>query len=58
MAPAMQLRFAASNAGSWRLVDSEFDHVEFYNEIVDYFEVTPGARAQARVDNLLQWWNL
>ena len=58
VALVVQLHFAASNAGSWHLVDREFDHVEFYNEIVNYFKVMPGARAQAHVDNLLQWWNL
>jgi hypothetical protein len=25
--------------------------------MVDYFEVTPGPRAQARIDELLTWWN-
>lgn len=42
---------------AWHVVDINFSHVEFYGAIVDYFEVTPGPRAQARVDELLEWWN-
>ena len=52
-----QLRFACSNAGAWRVTDVDFSYDEFYTAIVDYFEVTPGPMAQARVDDLLAWWN-
>jgi hypothetical protein len=38
-------------------VDVEFNHVEFYQAIVNYFEVTPGPVGQAHVDDLLAWWN-
>jgi hypothetical protein len=53
----LQLRFALSNMGSWRIVDIDFHHDEFYIAIVDYFEVIPGPVTQARVDELLSWWN-
>lgn len=42
---------------AWHYVDIDFDHREFYASIVDYFEVTPGPRAQAEVEELLAWWN-
>lgn len=35
----------------------DFNYEEFYNSIVDYFEVTPGPAAKAIVDDLLAWWN-
>ncbi|KAF7976661.1 hypothetical protein HWV62_5999 [Athelia sp. TMB] len=54
---AVQLRFALSNATAWRLIDIDFSHVEFYAAIVDFFETTPGPRAQASADKLLEWWN-
>jgi hypothetical protein len=39
------------------MIDIDFNHHEFYSAVVDYFEVTPGPRSQARVDELLTWWN-
>jgi len=54
---AVQLRFALSDANTWRAVDVEFNHIEFYQAIVNYFEVTPGPVGQAHVDDLLAWWN-
>jgi hypothetical protein len=51
------LRFALSSANTWRTVDIEFDHVEFYRAIINYFEVMPGPVGKAHVDNLLVWWN-
>ncbi|KAG2120274.1 hypothetical protein DEU56DRAFT_735345 [Suillus clintonianus] len=51
------LRFALSNINSWRSVDGDFDYYDFYNNIVDFFEVVPGADAQARINELLKWWN-
>lgn len=53
----LQTRFALSNAGAWRITDIDFSHDEFYTAIVDYFEVTPGPDAKARVEELLAWWN-
>ena len=52
-----QLCFACSNAGAWCVTDVDFSYDEFYTAIVDYFEVTPGPMAQARIDDLLAWWN-
>ncbi|KAF8839843.1 hypothetical protein BDN67DRAFT_969490 [Paxillus ammoniavirescens] len=54
---AVQVRFALCSAGSWRNVDGDFDYIQFYNAIIDFFEVTPGNAAKKRVDELLGWWN-
>jgi hypothetical protein len=51
-----QLRFALSSSGSWTECESDFNYSEFYNAIVDYFEVVPGPVAQARIGELLTWW--
>ncbi|KAG1818347.1 hypothetical protein EV424DRAFT_1323921, partial [Suillus variegatus] len=51
------LRFALSSAGSWRIVDDEFNHQEFYDNIVDYLELPPSPEAAKDVDDLLLWWN-
>ncbi|KAG2737853.1 hypothetical protein P692DRAFT_201732442, partial [Suillus brevipes Sb2] len=51
------LRFALSSAGSWRILDDDFDQEQFYHNIVDYFEVCPSREATKEVDNLLLWWN-
>ncbi|KAG1830809.1 hypothetical protein EV424DRAFT_1343337 [Suillus variegatus] len=44
-------------AGSWRIVDDDFDQEEFYHNIVDYFELCPSREAAKEVENLLLWWN-
>ncbi|KAG1737719.1 hypothetical protein EDD22DRAFT_959633 [Suillus occidentalis] len=54
---AVQLRFALSSAGSWRIMDDDFDQEEFYHNIVDYFELCPSREATKEVENLLLWWN-
>jgi len=54
---AVQVRFALSSATAWRDNDIDFNHIEFYSAVVDYFELTPGPVAQAHVDDLLAWWN-
>ncbi|KAG2090398.1 uncharacterized protein F5147DRAFT_748244 [Suillus discolor] len=51
------LRFALLSAGSWRIVDDEFNHQEFYDNIVDYLELPPSPEAAKEVDDLLLWWN-
>ncbi|KAG1807379.1 hypothetical protein EV424DRAFT_1329609, partial [Suillus variegatus] len=51
-----QVRFALSSVTSWRSVDGDFDYVQFWQTIVDFFERPPGREAQRRVDRLLEWW--
>ncbi|KAG2152856.1 hypothetical protein DEU56DRAFT_908040 [Suillus clintonianus] len=54
---AVQLRFALSSCGAWRIIDDEFDHRQFYIYIIDYFEQPPTSAAKASIDALLVWWN-
>ncbi|KAH0825709.1 hypothetical protein J3R83DRAFT_10041 [Lanmaoa asiatica] len=54
---AVQLRFALSSCGTWRLVDGLFDHAVFYHNIVRWFEETEGSTEKAFVSDLLLWWN-
>ncbi|KAG1718990.1 hypothetical protein EDD22DRAFT_963484 [Suillus occidentalis] len=54
---AVQLRFALSSCGSWRIIDDDFDHDQFYAYMVDYFEHPPTPTAKISVDALLVWWN-
>ncbi|KAF8836002.1 hypothetical protein BDN67DRAFT_911956 [Paxillus ammoniavirescens] len=51
------LHFALSCVNSWRNTDGDFDYTEFYNNIVNFFEVVPGSEAKKRVHALLAWWN-
>ncbi|KII83955.1 hypothetical protein PLICRDRAFT_147661 [Plicaturopsis crispa FD-325 SS-3] len=55
---AVQVRFALSNVGSWRDSDGDFDYVDFYNNIVDYFEVPAGPVTAAANQDLLDWWTM
>ncbi|KAG2086691.1 hypothetical protein BD769DRAFT_1373503 [Suillus cothurnatus] len=50
------VRFALSSVTSWRSVDGDFDYIQFWRTIVDFFEKPPGREAQRRVDKLLEWW--
>lgn len=52
-----QLRFALSNASAWHEIDACFNYINFYNNIVDFFEMTPGPAAQKRTQELLEWWS-
>jgi len=52
----LQLRFALSAVTSWRSVDGDFDYVQFWRIIVDFFEKAPGRLAQRKVERLLAWW--
>ncbi|KAG1890586.1 uncharacterized protein F5891DRAFT_964647, partial [Suillus fuscotomentosus] len=52
----VQLRFALSSVTSWRSVDGDFDYIQFWYIIVDFFECPPGRVAQRNVDRLLAWW--
>ncbi|KAG1734373.1 uncharacterized protein EDB91DRAFT_1084038 [Suillus paluster] len=56
MYAACQILFALSNLTSWHTVDGDFDYHIFWNNIVDFFEDTPGPAARARVNTLLEWW--
>ncbi|KIK37845.1 hypothetical protein CY34DRAFT_25864 [Suillus luteus UH-Slu-Lm8-n1] len=51
---AVQLRFALSSTGSWCVIDDEFNHQEFYNNIVDSLELSATTK---EVEDLLLWWN-
>lgn len=53
---ACQVRFALSSVTSWRSVDGDFDYIQFWRCIVDFFECPPGREAQRRVNKLLEWW--
>ncbi|KAG2112424.1 hypothetical protein DEU56DRAFT_749373 [Suillus clintonianus] len=50
------VRFALSSVTSWRSVDGDFDYIQFWKIIVDFFEVAPGREARRRVNRLLEWW--
>lgn len=52
-----QLRFALSSANIWRLMDDDFNNNDFYNHIVDFFELPPTQGAAKEVDGILLWWN-
>ncbi|KAJ7721600.1 hypothetical protein B0H16DRAFT_1277063, partial [Mycena metata] len=54
---AVQLRVALSDQHHWEESDGSFDYIEFYNNVVDYFEFPPGPRAKVRVAQLLDHWN-
>ncbi|KAG2752983.1 hypothetical protein P692DRAFT_20724342 [Suillus brevipes Sb2] len=51
-----QVRFALSSVSSWRTVDGDFDYEAFWNNTVDFFEMSPGPVAERRVTTLLEWW--
>lgn len=52
-----QLRFSLSNASAWNEEDGCFSYVLFYNNIVDFFELTPGPASKKRSSELLNWWS-
>ncbi|KAN0084554.1 hypothetical protein V8E55_008058, partial [Tylopilus felleus] len=55
---AVQLRFALSSCGSWRPVDCLFDHMKFYNNILQWFEDIIDAEEKQFIDDLLMWWDI
>ncbi|KAI5985498.1 hypothetical protein EDD15DRAFT_2374095 [Pisolithus albus] len=55
---ATQLRFALSSCSCWMIVDEDFNHEEFYHNIVDYFELPSSPQKAAELNDLLLWWNL
>ncbi|KAG1902703.1 uncharacterized protein F5891DRAFT_1106754 [Suillus fuscotomentosus] len=44
---ACQVRFALSSITSWRTVDGDFDYIQFWRSIVDFFERPPRSRSAA-----------
>ncbi|KAJ7937683.1 hypothetical protein B0H13DRAFT_2302508 [Mycena leptocephala] len=55
---AVHFRFALSDAPYWDDKDGAFDYIQFYNNVVEYFEFPPGPRARADAARLLDWWNV
>ncbi|KAG1844150.1 hypothetical protein F4604DRAFT_1980499 [Suillus subluteus] len=39
-----------------RSIDGDFDYIQFWRTIMDFFEQPPGREAHRRVDRLLEWW--
>ncbi|KAI6101902.1 hypothetical protein F5141DRAFT_1218112 [Pisolithus sp. B1] len=54
---ATQLHFAFSSCLSWMIVDKDFNHEEFYHNIVNYFELPSSPQKAAELNDLLTWWN-
>ncbi|KAI6096043.1 hypothetical protein F5141DRAFT_1012499, partial [Pisolithus sp. B1] len=52
------LHFALSSCSSWMIVDEDFNHEEFYHNIVNYFELLSSPQKVAELNDLLLWWNL
>ncbi|KAI6037750.1 hypothetical protein EDC04DRAFT_2570747, partial [Pisolithus marmoratus] len=52
-----QLHFALSSCSSWMVVDEDFNHEEFYHNIVDYFKLPISPQKAAELNDLLMWWN-
>ncbi|KAG1748217.1 hypothetical protein EDB19DRAFT_1905271 [Suillus lakei] len=53
---ACQIRFALSSVTLWWSVDGDFDYIQFWQTIMDFFKQPPGREAHCRVDRLLEWW--
>ncbi|KAG2158374.1 uncharacterized protein EDB93DRAFT_1050072, partial [Suillus bovinus] len=53
---ACQLQFALSSVTSWCSMDNDFDYVQFWYNVVDFFERAPGRITQHNIDCLLKWW--
>ncbi|KAH0826949.1 hypothetical protein J3R83DRAFT_4576 [Lanmaoa asiatica] len=52
---AVQVQFALSSCGTWRLVDELFNHQDFYNTIIRWFKEMEDAEEKAFVDGLILW---
>jgi hypothetical protein len=46
------------SATSWNEDDGCFSYPGFYNNMIDFFEHTPGPVAEAEVWALVSWWTL
>ncbi|KAF8835056.1 hypothetical protein BDN67DRAFT_913681, partial [Paxillus ammoniavirescens] len=53
----IQLRFALSSCGSWRIQDEDFNYDDFYNNIVTFFEGAETVTRKAEIKDILLWWN-
>ncbi|KAJ6607288.1 hypothetical protein B0H10DRAFT_1766302, partial [Mycena sp. CBHHK59/15] len=54
---AVQYHVSISDTHHWDENNSAFDYVQFYDNIVDYFESPPGPITKLEVAQLLDWWN-
>ncbi|KAG1763426.1 hypothetical protein EV702DRAFT_953406, partial [Suillus placidus] len=45
-----------SSVTSWRSMDGDFNYLQFWWSIMDFFERAPGRKAHRRVERLLEWW--
>ncbi|KAG2120176.1 hypothetical protein BD769DRAFT_1390380 [Suillus cothurnatus] len=52
----IKVQFALSSVTSWWSINGDFNYVQFWQTIVDFFERAPGQEAQQRVNRLLEWW--
>ncbi|KAI6095490.1 hypothetical protein F5141DRAFT_1068347 [Pisolithus sp. B1] len=46
-----------SICSSWMIVDEDFNHEEFYHNIVDYFKLPSLPQKAVELNDLLMWWN-
>ncbi|KAF9000331.1 hypothetical protein BDQ17DRAFT_1170610, partial [Cyathus striatus] len=53
----LQVHFSLSNAEEWKNESEGFSYPEFYNFIIDFFDVTTSPAAEKRIKDLLTWWN-
>ncbi|KAG1827512.1 uncharacterized protein BJ212DRAFT_1294763 [Suillus subaureus] len=53
---ACQVRFTLSSVTSWQSMDGDFDYLQFWQSIMDFFERAPGQEVHCRVERLLEWW--
>ncbi|KAG2107617.1 uncharacterized protein F5147DRAFT_774064 [Suillus discolor] len=53
---ACQVRIGLSSVTSWWSIDGDFDYIQFWCTIIDFFEKPPGQDVHRRVEKLLEWW--
>ncbi|KAG1744326.1 hypothetical protein EDD22DRAFT_851406 [Suillus occidentalis] len=54
---ACQVQFSLSLVTSWRSIDGDFNYIQFWRTIVDFFKKAPGREVKRRVNRLLEWWS-
>ncbi|KAG1887866.1 hypothetical protein F4604DRAFT_1570638 [Suillus subluteus] len=52
----VKVRFTLSSVTSWWSIDGDFDYIQFWRTIIDFFEKPPSREAHRWVDKLLEWW--